>query len=81
MLQSLHDAETLHPNYYTGNRRFSKKSADHFRRLVNLLILIGLVEGCDFETGTDAPRTGWSGLYVRLINDGKARLAYELTNY
>ena len=63
----------VRPNYYTGSGRFSRKSGDHHLRLVNLLERLGFEQGLDFETGNDAPRKGWSGLYVRLTECGKMK--------
>lgn len=68
----------VYPNYYTGTGRFSRKSADHHLQLVLLLERLGFKAELDFETGNDAPRKGWSGLYVRLTDTG--RMKADITN-
>jgi hypothetical protein len=58
-------------NYYTGNKRWTRKSADYAGNAAILLKKLGFKIIEEFITGNDAPRGGWSGRYCKLTENGK----------
>ena len=62
------------PNYYTGQGRFSKKSANHALYLVQALQSHGFKRMVHFKTGNDSPRGGHSGEFVELTKRGTTRM-------
>jgi hypothetical protein len=63
----------VHPNYYNGSGRWTRKGPDYAARLVSILGAGGMVAGKHFEAGNDAPRSGHEGAYVRLLPLGHRR--------
>ena len=74
-LSKLLETSKLYPNYYTGQGRFSKKSADYALQLEHLLTSLSFTSGKDFTAGNDAPKQGHTGKYISLTNSGKTLLS------
>ena len=63
----------IRPNYYTGDRRWTRCSSDYAGLIVQKLESLGMSEGKHFEFGNDAPSGGHTGKWVRLTSLGKRR--------
>ena len=58
-------------NCYTGQGRYTHKSADYVKQAENLLISLGFRRNIDFTIGNDAPKGGWQGNYCKLTENCK----------
>jgi hypothetical protein len=58
-------------NKYEGSSMHTHISQNYQQQTVDVLYKIGLRTPKDFICGNDAPRKGWSGLYVKLTEEGK----------
>jgi hypothetical protein len=67
----------VHPNYYTGSGRWSRRSTDYAGLIVNRLEDLGMVRGRHFAAGNDAPHGGHSGEWVRLMPLGRRRKVFQ----
>ena len=70
-IKELFKKGTVHPNYYSGTGRFSKRSAEHAIFLKHAIERGGMKNGVHFKTGNDAERGGHTGEFVKLLSRGK----------
>lgn len=62
-LKALFVGKTLHPNGYTGSGRHISTGTDHVAHLG----LILSKNGFKYETGNDAPKGGFSGMWIKIV--------------